>query len=107
MYGIRFSLSFLEVRDLDAAEPTEVSELSDFRSGRREVPRRAGGLKALTPMGSVAEGFVFGKAATAQPDDGTAAKPEGVAVGIGDNVVAFDADGSVGVDGNFRWHVYT
>jgi hypothetical protein len=44
-------------------------------------------------------------AATAQADDGTSAKSEGVAVDVGDDEIAFDADGAVGVDGNFRWHL--
>ena len=44
-------------------------------------------------------------AAAAQADDGTAAESEGVAVDIGDGEVALDTDGTVGVDGNFRWHI--
>jgi hypothetical protein len=57
-------------------------------------------------MSPVAKGLVFGEAAAAQADDGASAKSEGVTVDIGDGEVAFDADGAVGVDGNFRWHLY-
>jgi hypothetical protein len=45
-------------------------------------------------------------AAAAQADHGPTAESERVAVDIGDDVIAFDPDGTVGVDGNFRWHLY-
>src|SRR5277367_618700 len=76
----------------------------DFRGWWRQVPRRTGGLKILPAVGAVAKGLVFGVAAAAQTDNGTSAEAEGIAVDIGDDEVAFDADGAVGVDGNFRWH---
>jgi hypothetical protein len=56
-------------------------------------------------MRPVAKRFVFGVAATAQADGGAAAESEGITVDIGDDVVAFDADGAVGVDGYFCWHL--
>jgi hypothetical protein len=79
---------------------------SDFGGRRGEIPRGAGGFKTLAAVGAIAKGFVFGVAATAQADDGTSAKPEGIAVYVGDNEVAFDPNGTVGGDRNFRWHLY-
>jgi hypothetical protein len=55
-------------------------------------------------VGAIAEGFILGVAAAAQADDGATAQSERFALHIGNGVFAFDPDGAVGVDGNFRWH---
>ena len=57
-------------------------------------------------MGPVAEGLIFGVAAAAQSDDGSSAESEGLAFHIGDLKFSFNADGTIGIDGDFSWHLY-
>jgi len=57
-------------------------------------------------VSAIAKRLVLGVAATAQPDDGASAESEEVAVDVGDDEVAFDADGTVRIDRDFRWHLY-
>lgn len=59
-------------------------------------------LKADSFMASVAEGFVGGVAAAAQGNHGAAGEAEGLALWVENLEVAFDTDGAVAIDGDFR-----
>jgi hypothetical protein len=55
-------------------------------------------------MGTVAKRLIFGVAAAAQTDHGSPGKSKLLAVGVLNRELAFQADGSVIEDRNFRWH---
>jgi len=78
-----------------------------LRCGRRQVAGGRRRLKAYFGMGAVAEGLVRRLAAAAQADFVAAAQAEGVAVGVADFEIAFDANGSVIHDADFGWHIYS
>ena len=56
-------------------------------------------------MRTVAEWFVFGVPAPAQADYSAARKAEFLALGVVDGEVAFDADGPIIENCDFRWHL--
>ncbi len=78
----------------------------NFGGGRRKIASRARGFETLAAVSPVAEGFIFGVAAAAQADDRASAESEGLAVHIGDLKFSFNADGTIGIDGDFSWHLY-
>jgi len=53
-------------------------------------------------MGAIAKGLVCGVPAAAEPDGGPAGQTEGLTLRIKNLELAFDADGAVVIDGDFR-----
>lgn len=85
-----------------------ILELSQFRLRWGEFTRRDHIIKSYAIVTAIAKRLIGGLAAAAEGNDGAAGEAERGTRGVEDFELAFNADGTIGGDGDFGgWHPTT